>query len=595
MSGAAGIAALLIALAVIGGGVSLGMKRRRAEAAERGPIWRFALLLVLQVAAGLAVWLTLFPPPGGPRAGGLVVATAGAPKEIDVGVGDTLIALPQAGEVTGAERAPDLATALRRHPGVAAIRVVGQGLTARDRAAGVDRAVRFDPPPLPVGVIALDTPGPGAPGTPFALAGRVNGVDGGLAELISPAGEVLARQRLADPGEFSLAAARGVAGVALYQLRIASADERVVETLDVGIESVAVQPPRVRVLAGAPGPEPRFLRDWAERSGVDLEVSYALGADAALGGAGGRLGSGTLGETDVLVVDERRWEALSEAEKSAVRGAVADGMGLLLRPTGPLSAGTRRDWASLGFVLGVGDGEVPVNLTEGEDAAIDPPTLSRRDLDLAASGAVTVASDAESEVLTAWRPVGRGRVGVWTLADSYALVLTGRSDLHARLWAETISALARPVERAPVRVEGWPRQGERLALCDLPPDAELVGPQGVAALIPDSRSGGCAAAWPSSNGWMSVRAGGDVIGSFHAAPTDQGRALTAYGDRQATIALSGEARREVQAGSTTPGSSWPWFATWLALMTALWVVERRRFGPADDAAPVATPNPEPSH
>ena len=49
--------------------------------------------------------------------------------------GQPRVALPEAAASDGSERVPDLGTALRRHPDVRTLHVVGDGLEARDRDA----------------------------------------------------------------------------------------------------------------------------------------------------------------------------------------------------------------------------------------------------------------------------------------------------------------------------------------------------------------------------------------------------------------------------------------------------------------------------
>ena len=56
------------------------------------------------------------------------------------------------------ERVPDLATALRRHPGTQRVRVVGAGLEARDRDAVRGLALEFAADALPRGLVELDAP-----------------------------------------------------------------------------------------------------------------------------------------------------------------------------------------------------------------------------------------------------------------------------------------------------------------------------------------------------------------------------------------------------------------------------------------------------
>ena len=109
----------LLALAVLLAQVRLVLRQQRAEPAQRSHGWRMSALLLGQPLCALLLYLTLFPPtvPGAART--LVVVTAGAkPSQLDAAdAGEPRVTLPGAPPMAGVERVPDLATALRRHPG----------------------------------------------------------------------------------------------------------------------------------------------------------------------------------------------------------------------------------------------------------------------------------------------------------------------------------------------------------------------------------------------------------------------------------------------------------------------------------------------
>jgi len=103
---------------------------------------------------------------------------------------------------------------------------------------------------------------------------------------------------------------------------------------------------------------------------------------------------------------------LAGSGRAALTAAVDRGLGLLLRPTGALSAATRRDWASLGLSLGGGGDLVPLRL----DPAIpgtsptqhDLPELGRLDATVTGTDAVAIVRDAEDNPLASWCARGRG-------------------------------------------------------------------------------------------------------------------------------------------------------------------------------------------
>lgn len=562
-------AALAIAMGALLGVGRLWLRRARTAPEARGPAWRASVLSALQAAAGLALYLTLFPPggaPSAPFAGALVVATAGAPLAPPLAPGERLVALPEAPAAMRAERAPDLAAALRQRPEARSLRVIGEGLSPRDRGAA-RLAIAFEPPAPPPGLVRLAAPGPVAPGAAFEVAGEIGGLPAGVLQLIDPAGAVAAEARVEAGAAFRLAGAAKAAGLALFELRLRDGAGRTVERLDIPIDATPRPRPRTLLLAGAPGAELKFLRRWAEDAGLELALDIDLGGGAGLGQAS--LTRAALAELDLVVIDNRRWEALAAGERAALLAAVETGLGLVFRLAEPPSPGMRQFWAELGLALAPRSPEAAA-----ADAATPNPTPAA----LAPAGPNAIAL---IEGAAAWTPRGEGRIGLVTLADSYVLQQTGRAEEHGRLWGGLFSSLARP-EAAPVaRVEGIARAGRRLELCALAGPATATAPDGrTAALQIDPASGAqaCAGYWPAYPGWHVVRSGaGERFVYVH--PAGAAPSLTAAEATAATLALAGEGKARAAAGARQGGSPWPSFALLLGLLAALWGLERAKLNP----------------
>lgn len=535
------IVAALLALAVALAWARLLLGRR-----VRGV--RLAMLLAAQpVLAGL-LYLALFPPPvRGAGAAVLTVATSGAGAGADV-------ALPEAPALGGVPRVPDLATALRRFPATRTVRVLGEGLEARDREAVRGLGVAFDPPPPRRGLVALVPPSRVAPGAAFRVGGEAAGLAGGSAELLDPAGARVDRVPLDTRGGFVLAGAARAPGVALFVVRVRGADGRVAESIAVPVTTAAAAPLRVLFLAGAPGPEVKYWRRWAADAGLDASVGMGAGAGIELGDRVPALTPATLARVDVLVVDERRWAAIGGA-RGAVLGAVRGGMGLVLRVTGPV--GVRVPGAPL-----VGRrGAKPVRFA-------GLPALTR--WDALAPGAVTALRDEGGAPLFGWRAAGRGRIGVWTLGDAAGLVTAGFGDRYGAMWGEALAAVARPGAGGGARVSDWPVVGERMRVCG----AEAVtAPDGARTALLAMPGPRCAGYWPRLPGWHV--AGGTP---FHVAEAAAIAGLRAEARRAATLALVGPGEARGAAVPPREGNSWPWFAAFLAVAGGLWWFERRRRG-----------------
>jgi hypothetical protein len=195
------------------------------------------------------------------------------------------------------------------------------------------------------------------------------------------------------------------------------------------------------------------------------------------------------------------------------------------------------------------------------------------------SRAISFLRGADGVALASWRARGVGRVGVWTVTDSYALVLTGRPDRYGELWSELFSALARPGEDSRARVEDFARAGARIAVCR-EAQARVVAPDGKEQLLRvDPSSGGqaCAAYWPEQSGWHVVRDGEARETPFYVHPAEAAPSLAAAARRQATLDLAA-----IQPNARAPwtqrgrGSPWPWFALLLVALASLWWLERNR-------------------
>jgi hypothetical protein len=556
--------AILIAAATMGGIARTVLRRRSAD--TRGPAWRLIALIALQILSGALLYLTLFPPPVGAAPGRLVVATHGATPTAHAS-GDVLVALPEADPLPGAVRLPDLGSALRLYSELGRLRIEGDGLTPRDRIP-LDRPATFAPSPPPRGLVALTPPKSVAPGARFTVTGQIGSA--GTVELLDPAGAVVDQTAVAANRRFQLSAAARAPGQALFDLRLRDRAGRLVEHIDIPVETRAQRQPRVLVLAGAPSAETKYLRRWAQDAGIALSLDIDVGGGVALGDPPMPVTGASLAEIDLVVVDDRRWESLSSGARAALAAATRDGLGLLLRPTGPLSPATRRDWMNLGMAT-VGGGEVQAFRLGGSTDL----ELSRYDLAQAERDGVPMIRDRAGAPLAAWRPRGQGRVGLWIAADSYGLTLAGHADRYGELWSELFSALARPSDGAGARLDGIARAGQRAALCGVAGSFRVVAPDGVESrLIVDPATGpaACAAYWPRQAGWHGVSDGA----VFYVHPADAAPSLAQAANRVATLdAVAASVTRAPRDSRTTPGSSWPWAAGLLAVLGLLWWLERR--------------------
>ncbi|MEG8066983.1 carboxypeptidase regulatory-like domain-containing protein [Xanthomonas hortorum pv. gardneri] len=563
----------------------------RAHARQPHSRARLWLLLAAQPLLAGLLYPVLLPPPRAGSMSELHVATAGT-TAAQVGPNAAQwVALPEAPALAGVARVPDLATALRRAPGTTAVVVHGTGLPARDRdALGVP--LRLALGPAPQGLVAVSPPPPVAPGETFAISARVQGLPAARVELLDPAGQVVDTAVANATGQVHLRGLARAAGQVVFALRLRDAAGAERSRVQVPVLITAVPPARVLLLAGAPQPELKYLRRWASDAGLDVRSQIAVGPGVQLGESAA-LDATSLDKLDLLVIDQRRLAALSSTQRQSVRAAIDRGLGVLVRTDGPLDTGTRAALNALGFTTTGGSTSTAIAAPRSLSSAapsIDPaaapadtaalPPLQRRDLHPQDAEAVIAARADDGSALGWWHAQGRGRIVIALIEDSFALVLAGRSDLHAALWAQLFGTVARAGGTAPAPVqEGWSQQ--RMSLCGIAADAHVTSPTGPAqSLLIDPNSGAkvCAAYWPTSAGWHRLQTGTAQRWLYVRAPVDA-PALHSQQTRDATLAMAATATNTnatVGTPITQPGARWPWLLAWLTLATALWWLERRR-------------------
>ncbi|MGB3393192.1 MAG: hypothetical protein WBA56_07110, partial [Stenotrophomonas sp.] len=409
---------------------------------------------------------------------------------------------------------------------------------------------------------------------------RVQGLPQARVELLDPAGQRVALATPAEDGRVRLSASVREAGDVAFTLRALDADGMLLEQLPVPVRAHAMPAPALRLLAGAPGPELKYLQRWAADIGAHLQTGITVGGGMQLGDAPRTPDAGNLAKLDLLLLDERRLAALSSAQRAAIATAMRDGLGVLVRVGGTLDASTRhtlREWG----LQARGDGQATAvrwrdagTRAGSNDVALN---LERFTLDFTGTDVVPLLHAADGSALGGWRAIGQGRLGVLPVSDSYTLVLAGHADAHAELWNAVLATLARPLPTPALQqLPTWAWAGERTALCGLPPGSEAEAPDGTrSALLPDPQAGQCSGWWPQQAGWHRIIAGEQSTGVRVIDPTEA-PALHARITSDATLALRGSGAAAAGTTQAMPGPRWPWLLAFVLAAALLWWLERRR-------------------
>lgn len=595
---------LWIALALAVVVVIASVRLLRGSTTHPGRRW---IGIALQIAAAMLLYFCLVPPNRQQPAGGLVVLGIDADRAGALPASEgPLLLLPEAADVPGAQRVPDLATALRQHP-ASTLTLVGAGLAARDRDALLPPDVRWQAAPEPRGWIALQPPADVAPGARFEVVAQARGAAKAKAELLDPADSVVDRTDVADDGRVQLSSIARAEGRSVFKLRLLDSDGHVVDSVPVPQQTLPAAPLRLLVRASAPGPELKYLRRWAADAGIRVQVQADAGAGLSVGDGPVLIDAASLTRSDLLLLDERSLAALSAGQLAAVRQALRDGLGVLVRSAGAPSASARQRLRDLGLpVQGdgssrtlelTGDGEsailaarrgplaagtLPTGYGEEADRSSHGAALPALEtLALQAPGSSALLHDRAGNAIGGWRAVGRGRIGLLPLTDSWRWVLAGRDDRHGELWSSVVATLARAQSSDDALWSPQPISwaGERQALCGVQAPLQIFNKRGDAVpLIVDGATSAlrCAGWWPREAGWQRLQRGDSVVWRYVFDPKD---APTLH--RQAMIdattqALAASPPADASVMHPVPGSRWPWWLAFVLCASLLWWLERRR-------------------
>jgi hypothetical protein len=282
-----------------------------------------------------------------------------------------------------------------------------------------------------------------------------------------------------------------------------------------------------------------------------------------------------------LILDERAWMTLSAGNQMAIRTAVQNGMGVLLRLTGPLNSNARAQWRTYGFTIQDANIVQVLRLSEPKQQK-KLPDLMRQSVKVSSPDAVPLFMDNRGEPLGLWRSVGVGRVGVWWLNDSYRLVLSGNENIYGAMWSELTTTLSRAKHKISIQI---PSQAlwinERAMFCGLAQGAVVINPEAEInplLLVTQGANKNCAAYWPKHSGWYQV-VNTEQSQAFYVRDENSALALHRRAVQQATMALTSAHTPSVTPNTVpVPGVSWPYFLAWLFLTTILWWLERNKFG-----------------
>lgn len=526
-----------------------------------------------QPVMAILLWLVLYPPLIEKARVEAIVLSPGVSAQQLAQLEFVSPILALSGAITAErsiEYAPDLATALRRNPAIGDLRVLGDGLPERDRDPLGQRGLSFEPGADLRGLIDVQSPAVVRAGALWTIQGTVAGVDSGQVRLLDRSAAVAADAFLDESGQFRLSVAAKTAGEAVYRLQVLDASDSMIDELPLGIVIRAGDSINSVILAGAADPETKYLRRWIIDSGstVASRISLSRGIEQRQDDID--LSAAVLEQTDLLIVDERAWAGLPASSKASIKSALEQGMGLIMRVSGPLSSTIRTEWAELGFQIENADLARSARVVDAGHEI----ELTRMPLRIAADDSVPMLTATDGSVLALWRAFGQGRIALWLPLDSWHLSTSGDKTRYGTLWSEAFSTLARARGTTAASLPWMARVDQRAVICGIGPDAVIENDRAQRQrLLIDSEAGNCAAWWPTEAGW------------HHLVDSDQREPIFVLAADEATNLIRHETRAATHQ-LVHPASSaavyrarmqrWPLFFAWLLISAGFWWWQRRQ-------------------
>lgn len=427
-------------------------------------------------------------------------------------------------EARRAEHLPDLAWLGRHRPEIHRLHIAGHGPEPWEwESFGGAVELRASAPPAP-GVEDVIWPRIVRLGEDLVVAGRLAGLGGSASRLrLEGPGGVAADLDLdGTTTAFTLRTRPRDAGRFLYRLILDIGGETVAaETVPIVVESA--RPPTVLWLEDAPGFETRHVKSWLAEIGGSVAVRSRLSRerfreefygfpDAPQKHPPKRLAPlrrELLARFDLVVVDGETLAALTAAELDALRTAIGDGLGLLLRGGEPDEAELPTWLAWPKRTIGELDEMLAVAVWPGAPE-ISALAVSAREI-VPSADVVPLISDPSGRILAASRRVGAGHIGLTLLAGTYRFVQAGQGESHRQVWSRLAGRLARPEVGPRWRLPAGPafvdRPVEIVVETKLPARALTAAAEGadpvVLELRPDASETTVyrATFWPRSVGW----------------------------------------------------------------------------------------------
>jgi hypothetical protein len=374
-----------------------------------------------------------------------------------------VFALPDVKTTANVVKVPDLGFIERNYPEIQEVYVAGYNLEPAQAKKLQRLTLHFLEKEAPAGFTWLSYSQQVKQGEEFRISGTYHHTSADTVKLRLSTIEGLQDSVLLGFGEsrFSLQAQTQMAGNYMAALHILTKDSIRTELLPYTVEEK--RPLQVLMLQGFPSFELNYLKDWLGQAKHRIQMRARISRDKYAiqtininpdSRSKPPLSADNLADMDLLICDAESLRQFTAAEKSRLQHAVGNGLGLLvladeawlknpqiINQLFTISASKLRSFAPWQRPQAA-QGKVMADKLPATFAV--SPLL------------IPVAYSGEGEIIAAYRPEGKGRIGAMVVTATFPWLLQGETAVYNGLWTDILESFSRRQSSKTIRMTAFP-------------------------------------------------------------------------------------------------------------------------------------------
>ncbi|HEA29257.1 MAG TPA: hypothetical protein ENH91_04575 [Leeuwenhoekiella sp.] len=473
----------------------------------------------------------------------------------------------------------DLSTAL---DSLSDIFIIGNGIKTYDFWQLKSVATHYLDGKLPHGIIKRQYDNQSVVGKDLIVDGLYSSPKPGTRVVLQdPGGAGLDSVALAEnESDFRISAPLKATGKLVYKLVAKDSLGKVLTTDPLPVEVQARQVFNVLILNDFPAFETKYLKDYLAEMGHKVLIrskltkgrfkfEYFNRVKVPLSG----LSQAALDSFDLLIIDSQSLKNLPNSVINGLKMAIIDdGLGVFVQADVSFFQGSE-NLASLKFNT---DRNTSIRLNPFPRVALPKsPFVFEKSVGL------ETVHETDSQIISAYKRMGKGRVGSTVLEKTYELLLNGKKAVYNQLWSE----LLEPLGKRKATGTSWETQNGMpylnepfrfsLSTSDVSPVVTTANGNNVSLKqyvdLPEKWEG---RTYPRKKGWNQLRLTQDTTKVFNYFVTDatHWKAVSAYGTIQENKRFfNSEEASTSRKISLEPVSFWWFFAVFVLCMGYLWL------------------------